>query len=105
MASKKREKAALSTGSMARSVSEVGEESDTPSPVTKKKSELQETPTADTEHVKEAPKAWIRGGSSGDASAPPPPLHPKFRVKKKSTMQLRSTCTIYLVIVVAAYLT
>lgn len=84
MAGNKKEKAAPSIAASTRSVSEA--ESDTPSPVAKKKSELQETIAANATHVKEALKVKMRSGSSEDTSVPPSQLHPKFWVKKKSTL-------------------
>lgn len=83
----KKEKAAPNVASVAKSVSEMEEESNTLSPPTKKKkSELRETTATDAKHVKEALKVKIRGGSSRDALVPPLPLHPNIRVKKNSTM-------------------
>lgn len=84
---KEKEKVALSATSMARLTSEEDEESDMLSPlVKKKKSELLEMTAADAGRVKEALKAKICSWSSEDVSAPPSSLHPKFQVKKKSTM-------------------
>lgn len=41
---------------------------------------------ADAACVKEVLKVKIRCRSSEDTSAPPPPLSPKYRVKKKGTL-------------------
>nr|TKW09589.1 hypothetical protein SEVIR_6G112960v2 [Setaria viridis] len=82
---KEEEKASLSTTPIPKSISEA--ESDTPSPPEKKrKLELQETTAADAMCIKEALNAKICGAPSEDATAPPPPLHPKCRVRKKSTL-------------------
>lgn len=87
MVRKKKEKAVPSTAAPTMSVSDPDEESDTPSPDTKKKkSELHETTAADAARVKEALKVKILGGSYEDASAPLPPLRPKFWMKLKSTL-------------------
>lgn len=84
MAGKKKEKASPSIATLTRSISEA--ESDTPTlPVKKKRSELQDTTTADTACFKEALKVKMLGRSS-EYTTPPPPLFSKYRVKKKSTL-------------------
>lgn len=78
-------KAVPTTAATTRSVSEA--RSDAPSLATKD-NELgcEKTTAAYVAHLKEALKEKMHGGPSEDATMPPPQLHPKLHLRKKSAL-------------------